>query len=368
MFDLANQFDGDDLVHLEIGEPDFDTPDHIVEAAFAAAERGATHYTSNAGIPDLRDALAADLGGGYDPESELVVTAGAMEALLLALLTVVDPGEEVVVPTPAWPNYRTQVVMAGGTFVDVPLSREDEFDLDVDTLVDAISEETAVVLLTTPSNPTGRVYDAETVRRVAAVAADYDAYVVADEVYRDLTYDEPFESTAAVVGDRRNVVTVGSCSKTYAMTGWRVGWLAAPEPLVDAALKFHESTVACAPAVSQHAAVAALEGDQAPIEAMYEAFRRRRDYVVDRVADLPGITCPRPEGTFYAFLNCSAVGVDSDTLAKRLLREREVVTAPGGGFGDHVDDHLRISFANDRSRLREGFDRIGAFLEEEGIA
>jgi aspartate aminotransferase len=367
MFDLAQAFDGEDLVHLEIGEPDFDTPAHVVEAATAAVEGGATHYTSNAGLPDLRRAIADDLGADYDPDAEIIVTAGAMEALALVVMTALDDDEELLVPTPAWPNYRTHAAMAGADFTEVPLSADDGFDLDVDRVVDAMSDDTGVVILTTPSNPTGRVYDADAVRAVVDAAADHDAYVVADEVYRDLTYDGEFEETAAVTNRPDHVVTVGSCSKTYAMTGWRVGWLAAPESVVETAVKFHESLVACAPAVSQHAALAALEGPDDPIAEMHAAFSERRDYVVDRVADLPGVSCPRPEGAFYAFLDFSSLGIDSDTLARRLLREAEVVTAPGSGFGSHVDGHLRVSFANDKARLAAGFDRIERFLESEGV-
>lgn len=364
MFDLAQGFDGTDLVHLEIGEPDFDTPEHIIEAATAALEDGATHYTSNAGLPELRRAITDDLQATYDPRSELVVTAGAMEALALAMMTLVDPGDEILVPTPAWPNYRTHAAMVNAEFTEIPLP-DDGFDLNADRLVDAMSDETAAVVLTTPSNPTGRVFDPAKIRQVVDAAVDHDAYVVADEVYRDLTYGGDFEEAAANVDRPDHVVTVGSCSKTYAMTGWRVGWLAGPESVIETALKFHESTVACAPTVSQHAALAALEGDDAPVDRMHEAFRERRDYVVDRVADLPGVTCPRPEGAFYAFLDFSSLGIDSDTLAKRLLREQEVVTAPGSGFGSNVDHHLRISFANDHDRLAEGFDRIERFLETE---
>lgn len=364
MFDLAQEFDGTDLVHLEIGEPDFDTPEHVVEAATVALEDGATHYTSNAGLPELRRAITDDLQATYDPGSELVVTAGAMEALALAVMTLVDSGDELLVPTPAWPNYRTHAAMVNAEFTEIPLS-DDDFDLDTDRLVNAMSDETAAVVLTTPSNPTGRVYDPTKIRQVVDAAADHDAYVVVDEVYRDLTYGGDFEEAAAVTDRPDHVVTIGSCSKTYAMTGWRVGWLAGPEPVIETALKFHESTVACAPTVSQHAALAALKGDDAPVERMHEAFRERRDYVVDRVADLPGVTCPQPEGAFYAFLDFSSLGIDSDTLAKRLLREQEVVTAPGSGFGSNVDHHLRISFANDRDRLAEGFDRIEQFLETE---
>lgn len=369
MFDLAQAQEGEDLVHLEIGEPDFATPGHIIQAATDAAAEGATHYTSNAGLPALRRAIADDLDTGhrYDPDEEVLVTAGAMEALALAYLALVDPGEEVLVPTPAWPNYRTQAAMVGGEFTAVPLDRDDGFALDADRVADAISDDTALVVLTTPSNPTGQVYDAEAADRVVEAAAEHDAYIVADEVYKDLAYDGEFASIAASTDHPERVVTVGSCSKTYAMTGWRVGWFAAAPGVVEAATKFHESVVACAPSISQHAAVAALTGDREPVAEMRDAFHERRDFVVERVAELPGVSCPRPDGAFYAFLDFSAVDADSTEIAERLLDEHGVVTAPGAGFGSDVDDHLRISFANSTERLAEGFDRIEQFLDAEGV-
>lgn len=369
MFDLAQQHDDEDLVHLEIGEPDFDTPPHIAEAAADAVAGGATHYTSNAGLPELRRAIVADITEErqYDPETNVIVTAGAMEALALAFLTLVDPGDEVVVPTPAWPNYRTQTAMAGGEFVEVPLDRDAGYSLDSERLADAITDDTALVVLTTPSNPTGQVYDGKATDRVVAAAAEHDATVVADEVYRDLVYDGDERAIVDTTDHPDHVVTLGSCSKTYAMTGWRVGWLAASAEIVDAAMKFHESVVACAPAVSQHAAIAALTGDQAPIREMRNAFQRRRDFLVDRVEELPAVSCPRPQGAFYAFLDMSAVGEDSVTIARRLLDEYGVVTAPGAGFGSAADDELRISFANDEDRIAEGLDRIEQFLTSERV-
>lgn len=365
MFDLAQRHDGDDLVHLEIGEPDFDTPEHVIEAASSALADGATHYTSNAGIEDLRHAIADDITQTYeyDPDSEIIVTAGAMEALALSYLVVVDPGNEILVPTPSWPNYRTQAAMTDGEFVEVPLSSTQGFSLDENRIIDRITDDTAIVMLTSPSNPTGQVFDPAAVKRIVAKAADHDAYVIADEVYKDLVYDGDAAPIVDSAQYPEHVITIGSCSKTYAMTGWRVGWVAAPEPIIDAALKFHESTVACAPAVSQHAAVAALTGDRSAVREMRSAFRNRRDYVVDRVETLPEVSCPQPEGAFYAFLDVSCVGTDSMAIAEQLLEEYGVVTAPGSGFGSHVDDHLRISFANTQDRLATGFDRIEQFLE-----
>ncbi|TYL39720.1 aminotransferase class I/II [Natronococcus pandeyae] len=364
MFDLAERHDGD-LVRLEVGEPDFDTPEHVVDAAARAAHDGATHYTPNAGLPACRraisDTLADDFGVRHDPD-EIVVTVGGMEALHLAVLATVSPGEELVVPGPTWPNYETQAFLADGSFREVPMPAESGFGLDADRVIDAMSDDTAAVVLTTPSNPTGRVFDPDECRAVVEAAADHDAYVIADEVYLGLTYDGRAEGIAAYTGHPDHVLTVGSCSKTYAMTGWRLGWLAGDGHLIDEVVKIHESTTACASSVAQHAAIAALTGPQEPFEEMYREFRRRRDLVVDRVAEIDGLSCPRPEGAFYAFLD---PGIDDDSLsiAKYLLEEHGVVLAPGDGFGDAAPGRLRLSFANSRDRLEEGFDRLEAGLE-----
>lgn len=369
MFDLAQQYEETDLVHFEIGEPDFDTPAHIIQAAADATADGATHYTSNAGLPKLRQAIAADITSErrYDPDTEILVTAGAMEALMLAFHTLVDPGDKVIVPTPGWPNYRTQTEMVGGEFVEVPLDSEAGYRLDSQRLANAITDDTAMVILTTPSNPTGQVYDAKATDAVVAAAREHDATVVADEVYKDLTYDGNTKQVVDTTAYPDSVVTIGSCSKTYAMTGWRVGWFAASKPIADAATKFHESVVACAPTVSQHAALEALTGDQAPIKEMFDAFERRRDFIVERVADLPAVSCPRPDGAFYAFVDVSAVTTDSVSMAERLLKEYGVVTAPGAGFGETADGQLRLSFANNTARLGDGLDRIEQFLADEGF-
>ncbi|MFU8868103.1 pyridoxal phosphate-dependent aminotransferase [Natronococcus sp.] len=363
MFDLAERYDGD-LVRLEVGEPDFDTPEHVIDAAARAAREGATHYTSNAGLPACRRAigetLAEEYGVEHEPD-EIVVTTGGMEALHLAVLATVSPGEELLVPGPTWPNYETQALLADGTFREVPLSAASGFALEADRVIEAMSDDTAAVVLTTPSNPTGRVFDPEACRAVVKAAADHDAYVIADEVYLGLTYDREPEGIASYAGHPDHVLTVGSCSKAYAMTGWRLGWLAGDGHLIDEVVKIRESTTACASSVAQHAAIAALTGPQDPFEEMYEAFRRRRDLVVDRVAEIDGLSCPRPEGAFYAFLD---PGIDDDSLsiAKHLLREHGVVLAPGTGFGETAPERLRLSFANSEDRLEEGFDRL-----EEGL-
>jgi aspartate aminotransferase len=367
MFDLAEEYDGDP-VRLHVGEPDFDTPEHVLDAADRAAREGETHYTVNQGIPPLREAIADELdresGVEVAPE-QVTVKTGAMEALSLATLAVAGPGDEVVIPTPAWPNYYNHAAIAGATPVEVPLPADEGFDLDPERVVDAIGDDTAAVILTSPSNPTGRVYDEDAVREVADAAAAHDAYVFADEVYGRLTYDDEFRGMASYVDHPERVLTIGSCSKTYAMTGWRLGWLAGPQPIVDAVTRLGESTTACASSVSQHAALAALTGPQEPVAEMKAAFEERRDYVVDRVADIDGVSCPRPEGAFYAFLDVSELDGGSFDVAERLLDEHGVVTAPGDGFGEAGEGYVRISFANSLERIELGLDRIEEMARAE---
>ncbi len=364
MFDLAEATDGDP-VRLEVGEPDFDTPEHVVDAAAAAARGGATHYTPNAGMPETRRAIRAAMATDYGVEhdvDEIVVTVGGMEALHLATLAVVGPGEELLYPGPAWPNYETQAFLADGRPVEVPMAAEDGYALDAERLTARMGPDTAAVVLTTPSNPTGRVYEPDAIRAVVEAAADCDAYVVADEVYAGLTYDRDPRGVAALTGHPEHVLTVGSCSKTYAMTGWRLGWLAGHRSVIDRVVTVRESTTACPSSVAQHAATEALTGPQAPFDEMYEAFERRRDYVADRLAAMAGVSAPRPEGAFYAFLDPDGVA-DSLSFAKYLLSEHDVVLAPGSGFGTAGEGRLRLSFANSLDRLEAGLDRL-----EAGIA
>ncbi|MCO8254283.1 pyridoxal phosphate-dependent aminotransferase [Haladaptatus sp. AB618] len=366
MFELAEQ-QGGDLVRLEVGEPDFDTPEHVIDAAADAAREGKTHYTSGAGIPELRAAIAermeSETGVSFASE-EVTVTNGGMEALALAILAIADPGDEVILPTPAWPNYENQVVLADAEPVKVPLPAEDGFDLDAERIIDHMNDDTAAVILTTPSNPTGRVYGEDAVKAVVDAAAEHDAYVIADEVYARLTYDDEYRRISSFT-DYDGLLTVDSCSKTYAMTGWRMGWLVGPESVVEAATQVGESTTACPSSVGQQAALAAITGTQEPVREMYAAFRERRDYLTERVAEIPHISCPRPEGAFYAFLDVSELDGSSFDIAERLLSDYGVVTAPGGAFSAAGEGYLRLSFANSLDRIELGLDRIEALVRDE---
>ena len=364
MYDMAEN-SGRDLIRLEVGEPDFDTPAHVIDAATAAARSGQTHYTTNAGLPELRRAIAAMLESDFavptKPE-DVLVTTGGMEALHLVMLCTVNPGEEVIIPTPGWPNYWMQARLADGVPKPVEMAESTGFDLDADRVIEEMGDQTAAVVLCRPSNPTGQVYSASAVRAVVEAAADYGVYVLADEVYLGLTYDGDQRGIASMVDNADHVLTIGSCSKQYAMTGWRVGWLAGSDAAIDEATKIRESTTACTSSIAQHAAIAALTGPQTSTETMYEAFASRRDYVVDRVAAIDGIECPRPEGAFYAFLDVDLPGTSLE-IAKSLFSEYDVVLAPGDGFGAAGAGRLRLSFAAGLDELEAGSDQLARAVE-----
>lgn len=362
IFDLAEAQADDDLVRLEVGEPDFDTPAHVVEAAHEAAAGGDTHYTSTRGLAELREAIA-DLSASahdreVDPAEEVLVTTGATEALYLAFLAVVDPGDEVVIPEPTWPNYAMQTRLIGGEPVGVELPPDRYFELDADAVVEAITDDTAAVVLTTPSNPTGRVYDPGALRAVVEAAGTHDAYVIADVIYERITFEGERRTVAASLDDHSNLVEINAVSKGYAMTGWRLGWLTAPAPVVEATQALRQCTSLCPNVVSQRAAIAALRGPQEPFDRMVAAYRERRDHVIDRIDAMPHVSSTAPEGAFYTMLDVSALGGSSLDIASDLLADYATVTTPGSAFGPAGEGHLRISFANGLEQLERGMDRL----------
>jgi aspartate aminotransferase len=367
MFERASRLDEEDLIHLEMGEPDFDTPTHITEAASTAAREGGTHYTSTAGMPELREAIATRPGGtgAFDPASEIVVTTGAMEALYLSLQAIAETGDEVVIPTPGWPNYETQARLAGAKPVSVPLAPDDGFSLDTSRVRDAISDDTAAVIISSPSNPTGQVYSRAAVSRLIETAAAHDCYVIADEVYDGFVYGSHPTGIPTYTDHQEYVLSVNSCSKRYAMTGWRIGWLAGPADIIEAATKLHSYTTACASSVSQHAAIEALTGTEEHAREMASTFRNRRDYVADRIAEIPILSAPTPNGAIYQFVDVSSLDGTSVEIAVRLLEEYGVVTAPGSGFGGGGEGYLRLSFANSQEQIERGYDRIERMVRTE---
>ena len=356
---------GRSVIHLEIGEPDFETPPHVVQAAVEGLAAGMTHYCPSAGHRRV-----AGSGGGVlsrvsrleiGPERCLVGT-GAKPFIFFTVLTVCEPGDEVVYPSPAFPIYESAIRFAGATPVPVPLTDEDDFVLEPDRLRAALSPRTKLVLLNSPHNPTGGALDPEAVDAVAQVLEETEAWIFSDEVYAQLQYDSPFRSVASTPALADRTLVLDGLSKTYAMTGWRCGFAAVPEPLVEPLVRFFVNSTSCVPPFIQHAGIAALDGPQESVEAMRQEFIRRRAIVVDGLNALPGVACTRPAGAFYAFPNVSALPIGADELATRLLEEAAVATLSGTAFGAHGDGHLRVSYANSEASIREALARMAELI------
>jgi aspartate aminotransferase len=356
---------GRDVVHLEIGEPDFPTPAHVSEAAFAAIRAGETGYCPAPGIPELREAAAVEIGrtrGVPVGPARVIVANGAKPFLFFGVLATCEPGDEVIYPDPGFPIYESAIRFAGATPVPLVLRERDEFAFSVDELAARLTDRTKLVILNSPQNPTGGVLSGATLAATADVLRDSPAWVLSDEVYGRLLYEGEFASIATEPEMLDRTIVLDSFSKTYAMTGWRCGYAAVPAPLAEPLTRFLVNATSCVPPFVQRAGVAALTGPQDAVAAMRAEFRARRDLVVAGLAALPGVTCRVPHGAFYAFPNVEAVPLTADTLAQRLLDEAGVALLSGAAFGAAGENHLRLSYATSRERLAEGLARMGAFL------
>ena len=359
---------GREIIHLEIGEPDFDTPEHIVEAGCRALRGGQTRYTPTAGIPELRAAIASDVARSrsiaVDP-AQVVVTPGGKPIMFFTILALVDEGEEVLMPNPAFPIYESMVNFVGGRPVFVPLRQEHEFRFDLDEFRAGLSERTKLVILNSPANPTGGVLTPEDVAGLGALLREHpDVFVLSDEIYSRLLYSGRFASIATEPGlgpDRRTIILDGF-SKTYAMTGWRLGYGVMPEWLAEEVTKLQVNSNSCANAASQYAGLEALTGPQDAVERMLTEFRARRDLVVAGLNALPGVDCIVPQGAFYAFPRVVDTGFSAEALARLLLDEAGVACLAGTGFGRYGEGHLRFSYANSRENITRAVERMGEVL------
>jgi aspartate aminotransferase len=354
---------GVDVVDFGPGEPDFDTPLHIRDAAIQALQAGFTHYAPSRGTPELLAAIADMLkrisGLTYDPTTEIVVTPGAKQALLEAILTAVESGDEVILLDPSWVSYDAMVRLAGGTPVHVDLNSD--FSLDQGRLDAALTSRTRVMVIGTPGNPTGYMFTRDELRIIADVCRRHDLLLISDEIYDRITYGAPAQSVAGMPGMWERSVTINGFSKAYAMTGWRLGYAAAPAPFMSEMLKVQEHSVTSATSFAQVGGVAALTGPQEPIAEMVAEFSRRRDIVVDGLNQLPGVHCLAPDGAFYVFPDVSGTGMTGTELAQRCLQQGVAIT-PGIGFGDAWDTHVRLSFATSEERIRTGLARMALAL------
>ena len=355
------------VVNLGGGDPDFDTPPHIVAAATDAIGKGFTHYVASRGIPELRQAIAAKFERDnrivYDPDTEVIVTAGGKLALYIALAAMVEPGDEVLILDPAWVSYEPMIRMLDGVPVAVPLRPQDNFVLDHDALAKRITPRTRAMILNSPNNPTGRVLTAEELAAVAAAAREHAIWALSDEIYEPIVYDgRRHISLASLPGMRDLTVTINGMSKTYAMTGWRLGYLCAPAALCEQILKVQQHVVTCAPSFTQAAGVAALQGPQACVAEMVAEYDRRRRFMTEALNAIPGVRCPLPEGAFYLFPSVAYRGMDSNALARFLIEEAHVAVTPGAAFGRTAAQNIRLTFATSMANLRQAADRLKAAM------
>jgi len=365
MFDLAEKYDN--VIKLTVGEPNFDTPQYIKDAAKKAIDEGFTHYAANAGIKELREAVAKkyeSYGNGYTFEN-VMITVGGMEAITMSLIATVNPGDEVLVPNPCFSNYLGQVMIAGATPVGVPIYEEDDFNITAQAIEKCITPKTRAILLNSPSNPLGSVTTKEEIIKIAQVCKKHNILIYSDEVYDKLLYDgEEFYSIAQVPEVKDQVLIINSFSKSYAMTGWRIGYIVGNKEIIAKMPKLQEGMVSCVATFIQKAALVALTGPQDDLNRMLGDYARRREILIDGLNSIPGITCKKPRGSFYAFANIKAFGKTSEEFAFELVEKAGVVVIPGSAFGTMGEGYIRIVFANSDENLKEALKRIDAYVRK----
>ncbi|MCX6023197.1 MAG: aminotransferase class I/II-fold pyridoxal phosphate-dependent enzyme [Chloroflexi bacterium] len=362
-FDLLGSIDG--VISLGVGEPDFTTPWRIREAAIHSIEKGHTMYTSNYGLIELREELAHHLlnryGVSYDPKTELLITVGVSEGMDLALRALLDPGDQVLIPEPSYVSYMPCAVLAGGEPVPVPTYPDDNFRLRAPVLQSHITERTKAMVIGYPSNPTGAVMTRSEYLEIAETVRRNDLMVVSDEIYDQLTYEGRHTSFASLPGMRERTVLLGGFSKAYAMTGWRIGYVAASAEIIEGMMKVHQYVAMCAPIMSQYAALEALRHGSESVREMVEDYDRRRRLIVKGFNEI-GLTCFEPKGAFYAFPSIAVTGLTSDQFAEKLLQEEKVVVVPGSAFGEHGEGHVRACYATAVRDIEEALVRIERFV------
>jgi len=361
LFSLAQSMP--DVIGLGLGEPDFVPPPHVLEAVKQALDKGKTHYPLTTGIAELREALAKkakrEYGLTYNPETEILVTVGGTQAIFLALMALTDSGDEVLIPDPGFVCYQPSVLITGGTPVSMPALEENEFKLNADVVMSHVTDRSRIMIVNSPNNPTGAVFSYDDLASLAKLAVERDLVVISDEVYERITYDgAKHYCLASFPGMRERTLVVGSFSKTYAMTGFRIGYVFGPEELVTPMMLTHQFSVACVSGPAQYAAVSALEGPQSFVNDMVAEFDRRRKLLYERLNEIEGFSCKLPKGAFYVFANVKEFGESSENLAAFLLNKGKVVTVPGSAFGKYGEGYLRFSYATAYEKIEEALDRI----------
>ncbi len=364
-FDIVSEMK--DAISLGVGEPDFDTPWHIREEGIYSLEKGKTFYTSNSGLKELKIEICSYLsrrfGLSYNYDHETIVTVGGSEAIDIALRAMLDPGDEVLVPQPSYVSYVPCVVLAGGKPVIIELKEKDEFKLTKESLLESITDKTKVLVLPFPNNPTGSVMTKEDLAEIVPIILEKDLFVISDEIYSELTYGGQHISIAEFPGMRERTIVINGFSKSYAMTGWILGYVTGPAVIIEQMTKIHQFAIMCAPTASQYAAVEALRNGDADVAMMRESYDQRRNYLVKAFNDM-GLTCFEPFGAFYIFPSIQSMGMTSDEFATKLLMEEKVAAVPGTAFGRGGEGFLRISYASSMENLKIAVERIERFVKK----
>ncbi len=364
-FDLLASIEG--VISLGVGEPDYSTPWHISEAAVYSLEKGNTMYTSNLGMPELRQELARHLKQkfcvDYSPENELLITVGVSEALDLATRAIINPGDEVIIPDPCYVSYASCVILAGGKPVSVPTREEDAFELDAAEVEARITDKTKAILLGYPSNPTGAVMPCDKLVKLGEVALRHNLTIISDEIYARLVYGVEHTCIAALPGMKENTIFLGGFSKAYAMTGWRIGYSAASKEITAAMTKIHQYTIMCAPTMGQVAALEALKSGEESVREMVADYNRRRQFIVKGLCEI-GLSCFEPKGAFYAFPSIKSTRLNSEDFAEKLLKEEKVAVVPGPAFGKCGEGHVRCCYATSLEDIEEALTRMRRFVNK----
>lgn len=360
---VRREKEGDRIIHLEIGRPDFDTPSHIKEKAKWALDKGLVHYTSNYGLPVFREAISrklkSDNGLDYNPDNEIIVTIGANEAVSIAMMALLNPGDEVLVPSPCWTHYYQCARLSGAVPVPVPIKKENNYLPVVEDIAQHLTPRSRMLVINSPNNPTGAVYDKVCLEQLADFVKKHDLLVLSDEIYEKLIYGGARHVSFAAISDMyQRTVTINGLSKIYAMTGWRLGYTAAPKELSDAMIRVHQYTSVCANTFAQYGGVEALNGPQDSVEKMVQEFDRRRIMVCARLKSIPGIHLVEPQGAFYVLPYIGELGISPEAFATYLLEKAKIAVVPGEAFGDFTEGTIRISYANSYENLEKAMDRM----------
>ncbi|WP_141604187.1 aminotransferase [Terrilactibacillus laevilacticus] len=363
-FDLAAGMKG--VISLGVGEPDFVTSWNLREAAITSLEQGYTSYTANAGLIELREEIAGymqkQFSVSYHPESEIIVTVGASQAIDIAFRAILNPGDEVIIVEPCFVSYAPLVTMAGGVPIHVQTLKENDFKILPSQLEEVITERTKAIMLCSPNNPTGTMLNKAELEKIAELAVRHDLLVLSDEIYAELVYDEPYTSLASIEGMRERTILLNGFSKGFAMTGWRLGFVCAPEDITQGMLKIHQYAIMCASTMAQYAGLEGLKNGRENVEEMRKSYRQRRNFIVQSLNDM-GLTCHNPGGAFYAFPSIESTGLTSEEFAEQLLKAEKVAVVPGNAFGGSGEGHIRCSYATSLAQLQEAMKRIKRFIE-----